>query len=370
MPIKPVKPRVCLNMIVKDEAHVIARCLAPLKQLIDTWLIVDTGSTDRTREMIEEELKDIPGQLHRRPWVGFGHNRTEAIELARDTADYLLFVDADEVVEASPAFSWPSLTSDAYEMLLQHGTMQYYRVCLVSTRLRWRSVGVLHEYLEADQPYTTSKLLGLKIVTHMDGGRSQGIDSASKYRRDAEVLEKALLQEPENTRYVFYLAQSYRDGDLLDQAIATYKKRVSMGGWAEEVWYSLFQIGCLSELTKKSPQDVDAAYLAAYQYRPTRAEPLVNLARYHRERDEFALAHLFSKRACDIEQPPDLLFLDVPSYTWRAPDEYSIACYYMGYMKESERVCRELLENAALPEEQRARVQENLQFALKGGSTT
>ena len=61
----------CLNMIVKNESHVIKRCLDSVKPIIDYWVIFDTGSTDGTQRIIQEVLKDIPGQLHERPWVNF-----------------------------------------------------------------------------------------------------------------------------------------------------------------------------------------------------------------------------------------------------------------------------------------------------------
>ena len=87
---------ICLNMIVKDERHVIGRCLESVKGLIDHGVIVDTGSTDGTPEFITETLAGIPGELHHRPWRDFGTNRSEALELARGTADFMLIIDADE----------------------------------------------------------------------------------------------------------------------------------------------------------------------------------------------------------------------------------------------------------------------------------
>ena len=98
--------RIGLNMIVKNEAHVIERCLATVKPWIDHWVIVDTGSTDGTQEVIRNFLRDIPGTLHERPWVDFSHNRNEALELARPTADYLLFIDADETLAMPAGFRW------------------------------------------------------------------------------------------------------------------------------------------------------------------------------------------------------------------------------------------------------------------------
>ncbi|MCJ2050481.1 glycosyltransferase, partial [Methylobacterium sp. J-070] len=50
-------------MIVKNEAHVIRRCLESVRPIIDHWVIVDTGSTDGTEEVIRAALADVPGTL-------------------------------------------------------------------------------------------------------------------------------------------------------------------------------------------------------------------------------------------------------------------------------------------------------------------
>ena len=72
---------ICLNMIVKNEAHVIERCLISVKHLINYWVIVDTGSTDGTQQIIRDFLKEIPGELYEKLWVNFSHNRNEALNL-------------------------------------------------------------------------------------------------------------------------------------------------------------------------------------------------------------------------------------------------------------------------------------------------
>jgi glycosyltransferase involved in cell wall biosynthesis len=100
-----MKPTICLNVIVKDETPMIRRCLESVRPLIDSWVIVDTGSTDGTQDVIRDVYGDLPGELYERPWRGFDGSRTEAIELARARADYLLFVDADDVMEMVPAFA-------------------------------------------------------------------------------------------------------------------------------------------------------------------------------------------------------------------------------------------------------------------------
>ena len=89
----------CLNMIVKNEAPVIRRCIDSVRPIIDRWVIVDTGSTDGTQDIIREHLLDLPGELHERPWRDFAHNRSEALELARAQSDYTLIIDADDTLE-------------------------------------------------------------------------------------------------------------------------------------------------------------------------------------------------------------------------------------------------------------------------------
>ena len=77
---------VCLSMIVKNETHIIKECFDSVYKFIDYWVIVDTGSTDGTQELIKNYFaeKGIPGELIERPWVSFGHNRSEALGLVME----------------------------------------------------------------------------------------------------------------------------------------------------------------------------------------------------------------------------------------------------------------------------------------------
>lgn len=71
-----------LNMIIKNEASVIRRCLDSVLPFIKRRVIVDTGSMDGTQELVREHMMSKPGVLHERPWKSFGHNRNEALQLA------------------------------------------------------------------------------------------------------------------------------------------------------------------------------------------------------------------------------------------------------------------------------------------------
>lgn len=350
-------------MIVRDEAAVIERCLASVRPFIDTWVIVDTGSVDDTPARIAAAMGGVPGELHHRPWCNFGHNRSEALTLARGKADYLLFIDADETLGMAPGLQRPQLTEPSYSLQARFGELRYDRVSLVATQLPWRWEGVLHEYLEAGQSVAQPRLDDVWIEVRAEGARSK---DPQKFQKDAAVLEAALLQEPHNARYVFYLAQSLRDAGLYAQARTAYQKRAAMGGWDEEAWYSLYQQARLGELLGDDKVQVMAAYGKAYSARPTRAEPLVALARYLRLQEDWPLAYLFAQAAVALPMSTDRLFVDSPAHGWSARDEFALAAFYTGRPSQAQEVWLALLDAHDLPAAERPRIEKNLEFLPVG----
>jgi glycosyltransferase involved in cell wall biosynthesis len=354
-------------MIVKNESAVIRRCLDSVRPFIHTWAIVDTGSTDGTQDIIREHLRGVPGELFERPWRDFGTNRSEAIELARAHGSHLLILDADEVLVPAPKFVMPPLTADAYQLKTTLGDFSYYRTQIVATALPWRWVGVLHEYLECDRPFRQERLEGLVNHPAPDGARSA---DPLKFEKDAKILEEALRKEPNNARYVFYLAQSLRDAGQHEAAIAPYDRRATMGGWVEEVYVARHEAARARELAGRAHAEVVEAYLSAYQARPTRAESLCALARIYRQRNEFDLAYLFARQACAIRRPNDTLFVDDSVYAWRARDEQSVAAYYLGKHDEVVALTNALLAEGNLPPDQVDRVRRNRDLSLAARKKT
>lgn len=133
---KPNKKTLCLVMIVRNESKVIKRCLDRVKDKIDYWVIVDTGSDDNTMEIIRETLKDIPGELHQQEWINFGKNRTQSLALAKDKADYLLLCDADEQIIFSDEFNTSNLNEDAY-LIPYQGEHDYSVPYLIKGNINW-----------------------------------------------------------------------------------------------------------------------------------------------------------------------------------------------------------------------------------------
>lgn len=346
-------------MIVKNESPVIGRCLAGVKPWVDHWVIVDTGSSDGTQELVRAAMAGLPGSLHERPWRDFAHNRNEALALARAHADYVLFIDADEQLAMPEGFQWPALEGDAYLFNCLLNGWSYGRNSLVATRLDWRWVGVLHEFLTSSQPHQWQMLPGPQILVGRDGARAR--DPAT-YLKDIDVLQQALRREPGHARYTFYLAQTYRDAGMLEDSIRLYRERIEQQGWDEERWFSAFQVAVLSERLQAPALQVQQAYLEAYAMRPRRAEPLCELARYLRLRGERAAAFLYALRAAAMAQPQDVLFVDSSVYAWRALDELASTAWYAGALEEGRQAVARLIAEQRFPASERARIEDNARF--------
>ncbi len=315
------KPTIALCMIVRDETAVLERCVASVLEVIDHWVVCDTGSVDGTPELAQRLLGHLPGTLHHRPWVDFGHNRSELMALARDAADYLLLLDADQVLRVDG----PLPTLDASCYLLQHaGSLGYAVPRLVRGDRDWRYVGSTHEYLAGDD-VARSEVLEPWVVEHFADGGSRG----DKLERDRRLLERDLAHDPHDARTLFYLAQTVRDlGEDL-AAADLYRRRVEEGGWDEEVFYARYQQGVLL-----ARHDWDAAVpvlLDAWQLRPRRAEPLHELAVGYRARGQHHLAFTFASVGARMPEPADVLFVHHDVYDWGLRFELAIAAYWVGH---------------------------------------
>ena len=355
---------ICLNMIVKNEEPVITRCLASLKPIIDYWVIVDTGSTDGTQNVIREFMKDIPGELHERPWKNFEHNRNEALELAKGKGDYVLIMDADDKLAFDPTFKLPQLTAGSYRLWIKFGGASYQRHQIINMKLPWRWVGVLHESLNCEAPYTSEVMEGVKIVVGTDGARSR---DPKKFEKDAAVLEEALKTNPENSRYMFYLGQSYREAGKPEKSIEWYLKRIALDGWDEEVYWSLVQVGILEKELKKPDWVVADRFLNAFYRRPHRPEAVMHLADMYRLQRRFDMSYAILKLWQAVPKPVvgDVVFVQDWMLRYGLLFELSVSSGCVGQYQESLDACNLLLAMEDLPEEMRVLTVPNREFALE-----
>ena len=319
-------PTVCLNMIVKNESKIITRLLTTVLPIIDTYCICDTGSTDMTKEIIKEffDIRCIEGKIIEEPFKNFGYNRTVALNAAKEMADYLLFLDADMKLVIDPKFDKSNLTADVYTFAQGSNIFNYFNVRLIKTSLNFRCIGSTHEYYDITGPKKEEQLRTIKINDIGDGGCKE-----DKFTRDIRLLEEDLKENPKNERTYFYLANSYKNAGNLEKAIENYKKRITLGGWIEENWYSRLELGKCYMKTGKEAEAIKT-WLEAYGYHPKRAENLYEIVKHYRIKGQQQLSYIFYKLAKEIPYPSDnVLFIHKDVYNYLLDYEFSIIAYYI-----------------------------------------
>lgn len=365
------KNKICLTMIVKNEEKVIERCLNSVKDLVDCISICDTGSTDNTVQIIENYMQKtgIPGKVHRHEWKNFGHNRTLSAEAAQQllkqldfslNTTYLLFLDADMILERSPNFSKDALLEDAYQLPQKSQVHSYYNMRLVRASLPWKCVGVTHEYWASSIPCREAKLQTLNIDDRNDGGCK-----ADKFERDIKLLTQGLKDEPDNVRYMFYLATSYDCLKNFDEAIKWYEARIAMGGWNEEIWYSKYMIGQCYEAMNQWDQAL-IYYLDAYQFNPERAETLQQISKYYRLHEQYNLAYFFAKQGSRIPYPTQqILFISYAVYDYLLDEDLSLSAYYTPFKEEGYAATNRLMLKKDIPQYVKDQAYKNILYYVQ-----
>lgn len=334
-PSDPTIPKLCLNMIVKNESKVMKRLLDSLVGVIDSFCICDTGSSDNTVELIVQffEKHGIPGKVVREPFRDFGYNRSYALKQCEtmENADYILLLDADMVFWKHPDLNVAEfkqkLSHDAYYMYQGSDSFFYKNVRVVKNRRNICYWGVTHEFVKTPEGSTYSHLDKSQVFIRDIG---DGGAKADKFERDIRLLKKGLEEIPNNDRYTFYLANSYRDHGDYELAIETYKKRIQIGGWHEEVWYSYYSIGKCYKAMKNMEQAV-YYWLEAYQFLPKRVENLYELVNHYRWSEKYQLAYMFcntARKQVELNPNPDYLFLHKDVYDYKLDYEMTIIGYY------------------------------------------
>jgi hypothetical protein len=362
---------------VKNEAHVILRCLASVRPLVDYVLVEDTGSTDGTQEIIRAYLRDngIPGIVIEEPWRDFAYNRSFALKALRrnEDIDYALIIDADDVIVYELGFDAVAfkagLTADLYQVQIRLRDVVYERPQICSNRIAFLFRGVLHEFIDTPDdansfgPGTMSVATahGFHMAAGLEGARN--IDSG-KYRRDADILRRTLKSEKNEllrSRYTFYLASSLRDAGEKQRALKAFEERARMGFWHEERFISLYNAAALKADLGHPAAEVMGTYLEAFETCPTRLESLHGAVRFCNGKRLFHQAHVLAKGAIGLRLacPPQGLFLQPWIYDYGMCDEFAVAAYWAGFYRDCLDACEALLAAGNIPADQRARVEAN-----------
>lgn len=329
-------PTLCLNSIVKNESKIITRMLSSVVDIIDTYCICDTGSTDNTIEIITEffDSRNIKGKIIHEPFINFEHNRNVALNACHEMSDYILFMDADMILNVK-SFTKDILADEHVYSILQGSDSFYYpNVRIIKNDAKSKYVGVTHEYIDCP-PYQTMMTFNKSQIFITDIG--DGGSKINKMERDINLLKGDLEKNENNPRTLFYLANSYYDTNKLDEAIPYYEKRIEVGGWDQEIWYSNYRLGDIYK-RKNEPTKAVEYWMKGFDIFPSRLENMFKIINYYRNEGNHKRAYGYIKMINDILAQHkehsnirnNFLFMENDVYTHLIDYEYIVVAYYIG----------------------------------------
>ncbi|MER1999284.1 MAG: glycosyltransferase family 2 protein, partial [Lysinibacillus sp.] len=260
---------ISLCMIVKNEEEVIGRCLESVKDLVDEINIVDTGSTDKTKEIISS----FTDRIFDFEWI---HNFAAArnFSFQQATKDYILWIDADDVFLEEDRVKFKRLKEtlstdvDAVSMIYnlgfdEDGSVSTFlrRNRLVKRSQNFQWIGDVHEYLAVHGNIFHSDV----AVSHLPLSHDTN--------RNIEIYEKMLEAGKDfSPRDLYYYANELADHGNYIQAIQKYEEFLdTKQGWVEDNIGACLRIAdCYLEL-KENDKAVSAT-LRTFAYDLPRPE--------------------------------------------------------------------------------------------------
>lgn len=213
---------ISLAMIVKNEKVNIKRCISSVQNLVDEIVVVDTGSTDGTIDILRQ-FNNV--KLYNFNWCDdFSAARNFALD--KTNGDYILVLDADEYVikgtrrELETAISKNMIGRVLIESNFSKKNEELYSSAYVSRFFpkSLRYIGAIHEQLDSNKGRIKLDF----IVKH------DGYNNENKGQRNIPLLQKELLKNPNDAYYLFQLGKEFRISNLYSEAYLYLRKSYNL----------------------------------------------------------------------------------------------------------------------------------------------
>lgn len=356
------KPTIGLVLMLKNEEARVHVTLESVIGHVDAIIVYDTGSTDKTVEIVQNfcdkhkiNLYMIQGQF-----VNFSTSRNVSLEYA-DKIDvhYLLLLDCNDELRGGK-----QLRALARDMLSQpnngflvcqqwwSGALdKYYNMRFVKARCGWRYRGSVHEWMKdttqkgPDPAYPVVRLTD-EIVLYQDRTKDNN-KSGPRYARDKVLLLQDYQQNPHDGRTLFYLAQTCMCLNDIEEALYYSKLRLEEGEFEEERFLSLIRCGDCCQYLNHDWYDAFSWYMKAYEH-TQRVEPLIKIADHYRKQNKWHVAYMYISEACTLQYPEQLiLFVDRGMYEYYRWHVMSVvASHIPGKFNEGKAACLKALEHS------------------------
>jgi len=271
-----------LVMIVKNSGEILRECLKINREYIDFWTIVDTGSSDNTKQIVNEELKDknIPGKLFEIEFENFSQARNKSLELSSKSCKYTIILDDSYIINGGKELrtKLEKSKSNAFTIKIGHLSEKkllndYYSIRIFKSSMNYRYKYRVHEFLQIKN----------KDIEEIDD-ESIFIDdmetiehknrSVIRFKKDIELLLMDLKENPNEPRTIYYLAKTYYQLDKLDDSIIYYKKLKTLKNIDREYYFmSAYEISCINFKKNNDVQSFKNDLMNIQSKFPERVEP-------------------------------------------------------------------------------------------------
>jgi glycosyltransferase involved in cell wall biosynthesis len=347
------KSKIALASIFKNEEKRLQVTLDSIKGAVDGMIVFDTGSKDKTIDILEAFSKNakIPLHLKRGNFVDFSTSRNELLAYADSFKeyDYLLLLDCnDELYGPNTTelkqdksgvkrlrefcdlhLSNNKITAFYTEQKWWSGSItSYWNVRLIKSRSAWYYKEPIHEYITNDDSVILNNKLQAPIVLYQD--RTNDDDKTGKrFVRDKDIFLEYLKKKPDNPRSWFYLGQTYECLNDKENAYKCYLKRATdYDDFFEEKFHAYLRAGNCAYIIKKPWEECLVLFMKAFEI-DKRVEPLLKIGLHYNTIRDFETAFMFLKHACELEYPSDrILFIDDLAYRYVRWDALGVCSFY------------------------------------------
>ena len=346
----------CL-MMVKNEEDTIINSLISIQNYIQTLIIYDTGSTDNTIQIIIDFCIDsnIELKLKKEEFINFEESRNRALQFAESfkNIQFILLLDSNDILDDGQPLLELCIEKESsnetgfyiiQEWYNNNNIDTYYNIRLIKPNRGWRYKGVVHEYIynENETPEKNNYHIVLKQDRSNDNLKSQ-----KRFITDKQLLLKELEIEPNNSRNIFYLAQTCFCLKEYDLALQNYLLRTNLNeGFKEEIFYSFLRCGDIIGIQGGNWYDAMVYYMKAYE-QEQRVEPLVKIAQYYMGKESWMISFSFLSIACKLDYPSNsLLFVDKYMYNYVRWHLMGAIAFYCGeqYKKDGREACEKAID--------------------------
>lgn len=333
------KPLVELVMIVKNCLHSITETLTPLKQVINHWTVLDTGSTDGSQDMVRYLLREVEGELYEEPFVDFATSRNRALELAKKNCVWTIMID--DSYQLSNPFNFKVILEQirnnedikGLQVNIRHESgFSYFSPRIFRSEETVRYKYPIHEKIVTHE---FNDVIPPDVFFFLDQEYPESVERRQERQsKDIDTLKDELRKDPDDPRMLFYLAQTYKSLNKKEDAIFYYRKREEVGPvntkmhsveektenkvYDHELFLTLLALGELEDENKSV-----TSYLKCFQIFPENAEPLYRLALHYWEKEEYEVSFMFAEKAYKMKPPPVTLNpIDYSVYQIKIPKLY------------------------------------------------